>query len=456
MSRIKKSNIKKMKEIINTFPSEFSITPRNELYCNICHKNVKYKKNHYVESHRKSVKHQNNSSCKKFPLIHVNIQDDNSIYKSIVKTFLGANIPLYKLRNNNVINLFKKLKCPIPSETTARDMVKDLASEKIQEIKEIVKNNKIFIIIDETQIKNSKFVSVLIGCLKKPNISFLIKTVPIVSISSQTIVHIIDDCLKEFAIRREDILLLLSDAARYMTSCTETLKVMYPSVCHVTCLLHLLHNCCIKVKYSFPRVDNLISSVNAIVVKNRERRDAFSVLGLPPQPIVTRWGTWINATKYYTENFNEVKRIISNFVGNGILLENARNSVNNDQVEADLTAIENCYGVLGSTIEQFERKEMTIESAVKALELLRFGSDPISLRKYLDKRLNKNDASKIMNIEAKIPGLSPEDRSLLWNAQPTTIDVERSFSLLGKIFKKERNFKNENVNKYMILYYNSD
>ena len=44
---------------------------------------------------------------------------------------------------------------------------------------------------------------------------------------------------------------------------------------------------------------------------------------------------------------------------------------------------------------------------------------------------------------------------ILQNSQPTSASVERSFSILKKLLAKDRNFKVENVQHYMILHFNA-
>ncbi|KRY14474.1 hypothetical protein T03_1379, partial [Trichinella britovi] len=34
---------------------------------------------------------------------------------------------------------------------------------------------------------------------------------------------------------------------------------------------------------------------------------------LPPQPVLTRWGTWLSAVFYYAANFKKIQEIISCF-----------------------------------------------------------------------------------------------------------------------------------------------
>ena len=105
----------------------------------------------------------------------------------------------------------------------------------------------------------------------------------------------IDDALKKLDIQRHNFIFLLSDAARYITACTAALKLLYPRFFHVTCMAYLLHNCAEKVHGHFQQVDNLIAKVKAVTVKNKNRRNKFNEIGTPPQPVLTRWGTWLNA-----------------------------------------------------------------------------------------------------------------------------------------------------------------
>ena len=66
--------------------------------------------------------------------------------------------------------------------------------------------------------------------------------------------------------------------------------------------------------------------------------------------------------------------------------------------------------------------------------------------------MQKNDVSKIMNVVR--PDISPAVYDLLKHTQPTTASVERSFSMLPKLFAKDKNFKVEDVKQYMIADFN--
>ena len=64
------------------------------------------------------------------------------------------------------------------------------------------------------------------------------------------------DCIKRLDTPRDRFVLLLSDAANYMTASSVALKLLYTNLFYVTCIAHLLHNCAEKVGSHFQDVDN--------------------------------------------------------------------------------------------------------------------------------------------------------------------------------------------------------
>ena len=89
-----------------------------------------------------------------------------------------------------------------------------------------------------------------------------------------------------------------------------TLKSLYPKLFRVTCVAHLLHNCAMKIKSHFVDVDQLIAKVKAVTIKNKTRQAKFSAIGYLPQPVPTRWGSWLNVVLYYVKKLPKVKAIV--------------------------------------------------------------------------------------------------------------------------------------------------
>ena len=82
---------------------------------------------------------------------------------------------------------------------------------------------------------------------------------------------------------------------------------------------------------------------------------------------------------------------------------------------------------------------------------MRFDDDPYAIKNCIKKRLY-SDLETIINC-TKLT-IDPTTYALLQKAQPTSAAVERSFSMLSKLLRKDRYFDVKNVKKYMMLYYN--
>ena len=437
------------------YPKEFFVNSSGRLNCKLCGVTVCADKAFNYESHRKSQKHQNllNASTNQQPISDFKPIDESSWPYEVTKAFLQSDIPLHKLNAEPLQKLFKSIKKPLPSQTNSWKCVDLIAESQMRLIKETVAERKVFLVVDESDIKGQKYVNSLIGTIDNPSVTYLVGCKPIDSSPNAAMIcQVIDDILKDLSISRENFVLLLSDAARYMISAGTTLKVMYPNLFTVTCIAHLLHNCALRVKSHFQDVDYLIASIKAATVKNKSRRDLFREIGQPPQPVVTRWGSWIEAALYYAENIIKVTEIVNSFEDDGVLVRKAKESLACPTLRSSLLSIYRCYSKLSELIGKLESTKYTIEDAIRDMPALDFGEDVCGLKLYLDKRLESNEIFAIHQMKNQT--VSPKTYALLLNCQPTSCSVERSFSLLGKLLAKDRNFNVANVQKYICVLYN--
>ena len=79
-----------------------------------------------------------------------------------------------------------------------------------------------------------------------------------------------------------------------------------------------------KVKSHFKDIGQVIAKVKLTTVKNKNRQAKFVTIGCLPQPVVTRWGSWLNASLYCTKNLPEVKEIVGSFEGFDFLVTEAK------------------------------------------------------------------------------------------------------------------------------------
>ena len=252
------------------------------------------------------------------------------------------------------------------------------------------------------------------------------------------------------------MVLLLTDAARYMTAMKPALKLLYPRLFHLTCLAHLLHNCSEKVRSKFKDVDDLIATVKAATVKNKNRLHKFDEIGSPPQLVLTRWGTWLEAAQYYATNFVEVRNIVNLFEGEGIIVSRARAAISSSTVNESLVLFRRDYGRLPKMIQKMESSKYSLVEAHADMLALDLKQDGVDIRSYQKKRMQQNsDLDNI--IGAKQGNVSPAVYAELQCCQPTSTAVERSFSMLGKLLRKDQQFLPEmlkNTCPYTIINYN--
>ena len=77
-------------------------------------------------------------------------------------------------------------------------------------------------------------------------------------------------------------------------------------------------------------VDKLIANGKKIFIKSPLRVQKFKeeapTLPLPPQPVVTRCGTWFDAANYYCTNYSQIEKIFSKLTEKIHLLSNLYSS----------------------------------------------------------------------------------------------------------------------------------
>ena len=238
-----------------------------------------------------------------------------------------------------------------------------------------------------------------------------------------------------------EFLLFLTNAARYMSLEGKTLKELYPSLMHVTCVAHLLHNCAMRVHAQFKDIDEIVATI-----KNKDRKKDFHDAGLPspPDPVITRLTTWLRAALYHSENLPAVRTIVNNWTSAGLLVSRAKDAINVEDLVPDLVKIYQ-YWTLVANVEFLEGNACTITEAYGLLKNMQFDDDLCVIKNYIKKRLSNSDLETIICTNLTI---DPTSHALLQKAQPTSAAVERSFSMLSKLLRKDRNFDVKNVKIY--------
>ena len=152
---------------------------------------------------------------------------------------------------------------------------------------------------------------------------------------------------------------------------------------------HLLHNCAMRVRAHFKNIDEVIAAIKAATIKNKDRKKDFHDAGLPspPDPIITRWATWLRAALYYSENLPAVRTIVNNWTSAGLLVSRAKDAINVEGLVSDLVKI-NQYRTLAANVEFLEGSACTITKAYGLLKNMQCDDDPCAIKDYINKRLS--------------------------------------------------------------------
>ncbi len=260
--------------IVGEFSKEFCVNQNSELFCILCHTTVNCDKRFCVTQHRESAKHLKalRVTAKKTTTQTFIPATKKDFKAKLVESFLSADIPLHKLQNPKIEGLFTDLGQLVSSESACRGYVQTLAASEFERIKDLLHDKTIFMVIDESEISKTKYLNVLVGDTAAPEKTYFVDCSVVQSVNQAVIAAKVDDTLRNLGVQRNNFLLLLSDAASYMTACTEALQTLYPHFFHWTCTAHLLYNWAEKVRSYYAEVDNLIARKKAATVKNKSRR----------------------------------------------------------------------------------------------------------------------------------------------------------------------------------------
>ncbi len=245
---------------------------------------------------------------------------------------------------------------------------------------------------------------------------------------------------------------MLTDAASYMKKSYLHLKSRFTKLVHVFCKAHLFHNCAMKIKAHFKDVNFLISSVKSITVKNKNNSQLFDCIGKIPDVIITRWGSWLKAAIFYSNNLIKVRNIVEIIEDTGVLISKAKSAVKSTNLKSDLTYIYENYANFIDLIEKIEKSNPNMVEMHKMISSLKFENDILGLESYINRRIDEDDFIGI--IENSFDFLEPAEIACIKKCPATTITIERAFSMIGSILDNNRHFADQNIENYVICYFN--
>jgi len=184
-----------------------------------------------VDSHRKTSKHQKALGSRFEQLIPHTSQtflnsSDSDFVEKVTKALLSADIPLYKLNNKHIKNIFCDIGHSLPSETTCRRTVLQSSADELQRIRNAVHDKQFFLVVDESILSGTQYLNILVESLETPHVSYLYGCQPLTCApNSNSIGQAVDDGVRILGTNRNSFCLLLPDAAKYMVAAGYNTKI---------------------------------------------------------------------------------------------------------------------------------------------------------------------------------------------------------------------------------------
>ena len=115
----------------------------------------------------------------------------------MVEAFLAADIPLFKLQHPQIRRLLTHLGQLVPSESSCREHVDKLAADEKQRLKERLHNKNTFLVVDESEINDSKYLKIPIGDTAVPETMYVLDCSIVETVNQQVVTMKIGDVLKK-------------------------------------------------------------------------------------------------------------------------------------------------------------------------------------------------------------------------------------------------------------------
>lgn len=291
----------------------------------------------------------------------------------------------------------------------------------------------------------------------------------------------------------------MTDAAPYMKAALDGLRLLYPKMIHVTCVAHGLHRVAEYIRDQFKLTNKLVSNVKRIFTKVRKNlflllfrssvlrfltsfsfkqaprrkllfQNMFPGVPIPPQPIVTRWGTWIKAAVYMAENFDRLQLFLDKLDSiEAKSIAKAKKTIADPEIKSELAFIKNHFERLPDVIKSLEERGLSLGDAIRKFTSVQAWLQAIRNRKGLLQKFEYvRDRNKGLALLEKIAHIleegtqkekddfidqySPEELQAFSHAPITSCDVERSFSVYNRVLEDcRRSFVFDNLSKHVII-----
>lgn len=93
-------------------------------------------------------------------------------------------------------------------------------------------------------------------------------------------------------------------------------------------------------------------------------REMNQELPLSPEPVITRWGTWLSVAMYYAENFEKMYSVLSLNTEKATCIGKAQKVVRRKHLLADLQYIQTNFECLVEYINKLQTQGLSLQESL--------------------------------------------------------------------------------------------
>lgn len=106
-----------------------------------------------------------------------------------------------------------------------------------------------------------------------------------------------------------------------------------------------------KVREMYLNLNTLVSNLKKVFLKTPQKVDVYkeimSSVPLLPEPVLTRWGTWIEAANFCADHFGDLKIILQKLEDTTVVsIQKCINMLSLESVKSDLKFIRSHFFIL--------------------------------------------------------------------------------------------------------------
>ena len=267
--------------------------------------------------------------------------------------------------------------------------------------------------------------------------------------NNESITTLIEETIDSLGIQnRGQFKVLLSDMASYMVKTGKNLKEIHENLLHITCLVHALHRVCEEVKAMCSKLNKLVTWVKQIYRKAGSRliawKKAYPGVPVPPRPVLTRWGTFVEAALYYHKYFDAVHDMVNRLNSDdAAAIPKTKTLLDCQKLHEQLNWVATNLGFLPEIIKKMEEEGLTVQESIGLLDEAKQKIDNLQGKTDIEatwcsrlkakfesvtgKNPDLNVIRGLITVQSALGGEINENLALLKYCPITSVDCERSF-----------------------------